>query len=118
MAGEKFRDLQGRILSYEKLKELPLISLEGNTSTRRYVENFLKKHGVSVNSEIELATSDMLVQFALRNLGVASVVKDFALPYLESGELFQLEFEEAIPKRSFCIVSEGRNKMSTASCRN
>ena len=39
--------------------------LEGSTSTRHYVEAFLEEEGVTVSPEFELATSDMLIQFAL-----------------------------------------------------
>lgn len=73
--------------------------LEGSTSTRKYVEDYLAERGTFVRPEFELATSDMLIQFAVRNLGVASVVSDFAEKYIESGELFVLKFDRAIPER-------------------
>ena len=56
----------------------------------------------------------MLIQFAVRNLGIASVVEDFARGYLERGELFRLRFDHEIPKREFCIVSDERIPMSAA----
>ena len=46
-----------------------------------------------------MANSDMLVQFAEKNLGIACVVADFAQEYLDNGEVFQLEFDKKIPKR-------------------
>ena len=104
IAGNKFADLKGRILSYKELSLLPTLFLEKNTSTRAYLDTFLKGQNVVCSPEIELATSDMLVQFARRNMGVAGVVRDFAEEYLESGEVFQLEFDCPIPERSFCIV--------------
>ena len=88
--------------------------LEGSTSTRQCVENFLQEENVRLFPEFELATSDMLIQFAVRNLGIACVVEDFATEYLKSGELIKLEFEKEIPKREFCIVSDDRAPMSAA----
>jgi len=114
VAGKRFETLSGKRLSYEALRELPVMCLEGSTSTRTYVEDFLKEKGVTVFPEFELATSDMLIQFALRNMGIASVVEDFAMPYLKSGELFQLTFTEEIPKRQFRIVSDERIPMLAA----
>lgn len=114
VAGRGFKELMGQILPYKKLMELPVMCLEGNTSTRRYVESFLAEQEVELQPEFELATSGMLVQFAVRNLGIASVVRDFAEEYLESGELFCLEFDCKIPKRQFCIVSNERIPMSAA----
>lgn len=117
VAGKKFEYLAAERLSYRRLEELPVMCLEGSTSTREYVEAFLREEEVAVCPEFELATSDMLIQFAVRNLGVASVVEDFALPYIDNGELIKLEFEREIPKRQFCIVYDERIPMSAAASR-
>ena len=114
VAGERFRYLKGERLCYRNLEELPIICLEGDTSTRKYVDDFMEKQGVSVKPEFELATSDMIVQFAMRNLGVGSVVEDFARKQLESGELIRLEFEEEIPEREICLIIDRQSPMSIA----
>lgn len=117
VAGKKFEYLKGKKLSYRNLSELPVICLDTSTSTRHYVEHFLKEKDVALRPEFELATSDMLIQFAVRNLGIAGVVRDFAEKYLESGELFLLQFDAEIPRRQFCIVSDERIPMSAAAGR-
>lgn len=117
VAGDKFRELQGRKLKYSELFDLPLICLEGDTSTRKYVDSFLEKMKIAVTPEFELATSDMIVQFAARNLGVGCVVEDFARKQLDSGELFLLEFEEQIPERDMCLIIDKRSTMSVAASR-
>ena len=85
VAGKKFGHLNGQVLSYKELMELPVMCLEGSTSTRQYVEEFLRDKEVTLRPEFELATSDMLLQFA-----------------------------EEIPKRQFCIVLDERIPMSAA----
>lgn len=114
VAGEKFHHLKGRKLDYKELLELPLICLEGDTSTRKYVDSYLKQNGVEVAPEFELATSDMIVQFAMRNLGIGCVVEDFAKKQIESGELICLEFKKQIPKRDMCLLIDKRSTMSVA----
>ncbi|MBQ1801717.1 LysR family transcriptional regulator [Lachnobacterium bovis] len=114
VAGNRFSDLKGKKISYKDLEKMSTMCLEGHTSTRQYVTSYLKKFGAKLKPEFELATSDMLVQFAKRNLGIASVVEDFAKEELENGELFELKFEEEIPKRKFCIVLNEKLPMSTA----
>ena len=106
---EQYKDVQ---LGLEKLEEMPIISLEKNTSTRRYLDDYLKEKGVQMHPEFELATSDMIVQFARRSLGIGSVVKDFAKEYLEEGSLFELCFDEVIPKRHICVVTDKRSPLS------
>lgn len=114
VAGRKFIQYKNRMLDLQELEKLPLISLEKRTSTRSYMDAFLKKNGVVMNPEFELATSDMIVQFTLRNLGVGCVVKDFAAEELESGRLFELRFNKIIPKRHFCVVTDNRSPLSAA----
>ncbi|MSS63502.1 LysR family transcriptional regulator [Velocimicrobium porci] len=117
VGGEKFKQWKGKKLSYKELEQLPVICLEKDTSTRAYVDAFLEKNNVKLNPEFELATSDMLVQFALRSLGIASVMRDFAKKYIENDELFELQFNEAIPRRHFCIITDEKVPISTASAK-
>ena len=114
VAGKNFESLKGKELDYQILEELPIMCLEGNTSTRGYVEQYLKDQDVVLHPEFELATSDMLIQFAQKSLGVASVVKDFAELKIREGTLFQLKFKEKIPKRQFCLVTDQRVPLSAA----
>ena len=114
VAGDKFRDLQGKKLGFDKLSELPLICLEGDTSTRTYVDSYLAKNNVVITPEFELTTSDMIVQFARRNLGVGCVVEDFVKDQLANGELFRLEFKKKIPEREMCLIVDNRTSMSVA----
>lgn len=114
VAGKNFMELKGKKLNYSKLEQLPIMCLEGNTSTRNYVDSFLKENGVVLHPEFELATSNMLIQFAVKGLGIASVVKDFAMDYLKTGELFVLEFEKKIPRREICVIRDERIPMSGA----
>jgi len=114
VAGNKFWQLKNRMMRYEELEDLPFICLEHNTSTRKYMDDFLSKNHVVLNPEFELATSDIIVQFALRNLGVGCVVSDFAKKYIESGELNRLHFDKPVPKRDICIISSDKNPISGA----
>jgi DNA-binding transcriptional LysR family regulator len=114
VAGSRFQHLQGQILSYKALEELPIICLEHNTSSRRYIDEFLKANKVELKPEFELAMSDIIVKFASRNLGIGCVVKDFAKESLDAGDLFELTFDTDIPKRHFCIITGHNNPISTA----
>ena len=114
VAGRKFIPYKNRMLGLQELEHMPIICLEGETSSRSYIDNFLLQNHVEIKPEFELATSDMIVQFTLRNLGVGCVVRDFAREYLDSGQLFELRFNQIIPKRHFCVVTDGKNPISAA----
>lgn len=114
VGGNQFINLKDKIISNNEIAKLPVICLESNTSTRTYVEAFLKQHDIDMKPEFELATSDMIVQFALRNLGIGLVVENFAKPYLESGQLFEIKLKEEILPRSLCLVQNERFTLSSA----
>ena len=114
VAGRRFIACKNKTLDLQELEGLPMIFLEGNTSTRSYMHDFLRENGIVLQPEFELATSDMVVQFALRNLGVGCVVRDFAREALESGRLFELRFNKMIPKRTICVVRSGRAVLPAA----
>lgn len=114
VAGRKFIRYKNRMLDLQELEKMPIIYLDGATSTRNYMDAFLVQNGVHIQPEFQLATSDMIVQFALRNLGVGCVMRDFAKGYLEDGRLFELRFNRIIPKRHFSVVTNPRNPLSAA----
>lgn len=114
VAGRRFLPYKNRMLDLQELERIPIICLEGKTSTRSYIDGFLLDNGVRIRPEFELATSNMIVQFALRNLGVGCVMREFAREYLDSGTLFELRFNKIIPKRHFCVVTNTKVPLSAA----
>ena len=59
----------------------------------------------------------MIVQFALRNLGIGYVMSEFAQPYIDQGLLFPLTFQSPLPKRSFCIIKNKEGHISAAAAK-
>jgi len=114
VAGLRFMQYKNHMLDLQELEKLPIIFLEGDTSTKSYMVRFLAQNGVELHPEFELATSDMIVQFALRSLGVGSVVRDFAQEYLEDGRLFELRFNKIIPRRQICVIRDEKGGISRA----
>ena len=114
VAGSQFSELKDRVLGIKEIEQLPIICLEKNTSTRAYIDEYLMKNQVVLEPEFELANSEMIIQFALRNLGVGLVVQNFADKYIKSGELFQLNFDTSFPERNFCIIQSDKNPISNA----
>lgn len=81
------------------------------------MDELLWENQVVLHPEFELATSDMIVQFALSNLGIGCVVRDFAKEYIESGKLFELRFNKMIPKRQICVITNQKMPVGFAAKR-
>ncbi|EJO5348693.1 LysR family transcriptional regulator [Clostridium botulinum] len=106
VCGEKFKKAICEPLNFGEISKMPLILLDGKSNSRQYVEDYLLSKGISISPEIELGAYDLLLQFAKINLGIACVVKEFSLEYLEKGILFEVKTKEPIPKRNigFCYL--------------
>jgi DNA-binding transcriptional LysR family regulator len=114
MANDRFAGLKGRTVEPSELLEHPIICLERNTSTRRHVDAHFSALGISLGAEFELATSELIVQFALRGLGVGCVVGNFAEKHIASGELFEIMLSKPVPERSICLAYYEEAPMSPA----
>ncbi len=114
VAGNKFWSYKNRLLTYDMLNQLPVICLEGNTSMRSYLDEFLGEMGLTLKPEFEMATHDIIVHFALRNMGIGCVILDFAESYIQSGQLFQLHFDKKLPKRAMYVAYNAQEGLSSA----
>ncbi len=81
-----------------------LILLEGNTSTRSYLDSEFRKRSFSASAKFELATSPQIVGFAARNMGVGCVVADFAERAISDGSVREIRVADPLSPRSICII--------------
>lgn len=105
VTGQRFRYLTERPQTLQELAEQPLILLERKSNTRRHIESFFLGRGVAISPEIELASYDLLSQFARIDLGIACVVKEFYQEQLQNEDLFEVPMKESLPERSIAMVS-------------
>ncbi len=103
------------LVTKEMLAAHPMLMLEGNTSTRAYLEGWLGRDFPP--PAIELATTDLLLEFCKRGLGIACVVSDFAAPALASGELSSLTLSDPPAPRPLYLAYSSRLPLSAAARR-
>ena len=115
VCGEKYKGLTKKKISLEEMVKYPLISLEPNSNSRKYVENFMLSNGIKISPEFELGSFDLLLEFAKINLGIACVVKEFSKDYLEQGLLYEVKVLEEIPSRSIGVCYLKSVSLSLAS---
>ncbi|MBU9722356.1 MULTISPECIES: LysR family transcriptional regulator [Bacillaceae] len=99
VCGEKYKRILSKPVSFQELMKMPLIFLEPNSNSRRYVEDFLLTKGIKLSPEFEIGSYDLLLEFAKINLGIACVIKEFSQDYLNNGLVYEVPLLEAIPER-------------------
>ncbi|MDU2122720.1 MAG: LysR family transcriptional regulator [Clostridium celatum] len=103
VCGEKYKNLSKEKISLGEIVKHPLIFLEPNSNSRKYVEKFMLSKGIKISPEFELGSFDLLLEFARINLGIACVVKEFSKSYLEQGLLYEINVLEEIPNRNIGV---------------
>lgn len=81
-----------------------LIMLEGNTSTRMFLDKEFKKRSVYVLPKFTLATSSLIVEFTAKNMGIGCVVSDFASQAIADGRVKEVKISDPLPERHICII--------------
>lgn len=93
-----------RLTTREILEKSNLMLLERNNITRTHIDNYFISEKISPNQILEINNMDLLIDFAAIGMGVASVVREFAEDYLESGQIVELPLEHEIEKRTVGFV--------------
>ena len=113
VAGRHFPGLKGPV-SLQDLVQHPLMMLEKDNVTRRYIDDYLAENGVDLQPEIEIGSLDFLVEFARIGLGVALVIRNFIEDELTAGLLREIAVAPAMPARQVGIVMPADLPLSIA----
>lgn len=114
IAGPAFLALKGKPISVKELTAYPLVCLEKHTTSRWFWEQIFLQNGALLQPNIELATTDLIVPLVKNDLGIGFVPGEFARPYLEAGEIFEVELIQEVPSREICFLRDGRRPLSAA----
>ena len=113
--GSRYLELQGRKVSLQELSTYPWISLTAEALTRTFLNEYFEKHGLRFSPDMELATTDMILPAVKHNLGIGFIPEEFARAEIESGNVFEINVEEALPERSVILIYDTEYPQSIAS---
>lgn len=100
---ERFGHLKNKILSLKELAELPLISLERDSTTRIILDRFLKERNLGIHPEFEFGSMDLILEMTKLNVGVGFVAEPAANSVKDDG-VFKLQLKEDLPTIDIGIV--------------
>jgi len=104
VAGRKYAHLVQSVLQLSDLADYPVLMLETASNSRRQIDAFLASRGLNIRPSIELGSLSMLAEFARIGLGIAATIKEDVQRMLDSGELYELRFNEPLPPRQIGLI--------------
>ena len=113
IAGMRFEELKEE-LSLKELVSYPWISLTAETITRRFLNEYFEKNGLTFAPDMELATTDMILPAVRHNLGLGFIPAEFADAELKSGQVFEIKVKEKLPERNIVLIYDMEYPQSIA----
>ena len=116
IAGMRFEELKAgkEELSLKELVSYPWISLTAETITRRFLNEYFEKNGLTFAPDMELATTDMILPAVRHNLGLGFIPAEFADAELKSGQVVQIKVKEKLPERNIVLIYDMEYPQSIA----
>ena len=116
IAGMRFEELKAgkEELSLKELVSYPWISLTAETITRRFLNEYFEKNGLTLAPDMELATTDMILPAVRHNLGLGFIPAEFADAELKSGQGFEIKVKEKLPERNIILIYDMEYPQSIA----
>ena len=106
IANPAFFHLNLQELSFQELKQHPILMLDQKSTTSEFLHNLFLQHQLELIPEIELSSNDLLIDLARIGLGIAFIPDYSLMP--DEKELFVLHTKEEIPSRRI-VVSVNTN---------
>ena len=97
--------LPGAPMPLAELARHPLLMLETESSTRRYIDEVCLARGTRLTPQIELGSHDLLLSMAEIGLGLACVVREYATAQIKEGRLAEVPLHPPLPSRSIALIT-------------
>ncbi|MCR2803858.1 LysR family transcriptional regulator [Paenibacillus soyae] len=117
VAGARYAELKGEVLSLEKLLEHPIILFSRNSRARMAITELFQSYGRTIKPEIEVGSVDLLIEFARKGLGISYVSREFVSQELEDGSLFEIQLDVQLPPTHVGILTMRSTPLSQAASR-
>ncbi len=112
VVNKEYKNLLKEPLAIKELSNYPILMQKQPSSSRDFIEKFCKENKVVLHSIMEIASSNLLIEFAKIGYGIGVVTKEYVTKELATEELYELNINQKIPKRDFGIISLKQNYLS------
>ena len=105
VANNKYKELLGREVSIQELKEYPIILQVKGSNSRDIIDKFALDNNVVLNNTIESSSYTLISEFAKIGLGIGICTKEYIGKDLKDKALYELKLKESFPNRYIGIAT-------------
>lgn len=103
-----------RVYTLSEVSKMPLILLEREAGSRRFLEDCFLKEGLRLEPEIELASYELLISLSQIGLGVAAITEELSAGDIASGKVRKLSVDATFPSRAVSMLTTKSTEPSMA----
>ncbi len=104
IAGEPFRELQGKKISVWDLQKYPLLLMEAHTVFRTSFNHYTENLGIKLQPAIEVDSWGFMKKLVAEGMGIGCLPREYAQNKVALGTIFELDVEPLLPTRSVGIA--------------
>lgn len=115
IANQEYKDLASKTLTLKDLTNFPILLQKQPSSSRDCFENYCRENQTKLKTVMEIASSNLLIDFAKIGYGIGLVTKEYVKKELEQHELFEINITPKISRRDFGIIHFNYQYLNKAS---
>lgn len=96
----------------EKLFACPYISVNRNSYSYKFYQDYLLSCGINKIPDIEVATADQILPLVKAGIGIGFISEFLAVDALNAGTIEEIPLKNPPQKRSICIVEDKKRSLS------
>lgn len=104
VASKKYFGYLHKNIKIENLDKLPFIIPNKNSSIRKDLDKYLKKYDIKIHSIVDVWTTEMMLDFVKRGMGVGYFIKNSVNNLINNDEFISFDFDNSLPKIQVCIA--------------
>lgn len=112
MANKNYFDLRNLTLNPKDLKNYPILLQEYPSNSRISVEKYFESNHVSIEPKMNIASSNLLIDFIDMGYGIGYVTELYVKDELKKGVLYEVNIRPQPENISFGIISLKNNVMT------
>ncbi len=112
VVNKDYKELLNKKIDLEQLLEYPILLQKVPSNSRKLAEQYFEENNVKVKSIMNIASSNLLIEFVKIGYGIGFVTKQYIKQELENKELFILDVVPKIEARPFGIIKLKDNALS------
>ncbi len=115
IGGNNFAELKDKTVALSDIGNYPYVCLRHSMQLRQFIDDIFAEHDIALTPDIEADSADLLVPMISHNFGLGFVPQYMADTAIRRGEVFKVNLDLDLPKRSILMITDPHHPQTNAS---